>query len=304
MGPGGGGSAIAPLEQLRREYEAADREALRLAERFRGEGAATPLTEQQLRELHIGVTNAFTARQRLLRAELAELQKQVRGLESSIDTRDRAAGTIIGRRIEDLLNPNLRWEVPAAKKSEPAPRNPTGMMPGGMGPPRAEARPSPLEGTWLAVQQGSNGELRPFKTKLTLTFIGNRYEYRHGAEERYAHGTWDCPTDPLDPKFFLLNLTRLFLRASGPTSPAGEQPHVENMIAKIEGDTLRMCSKFRTNGESRTDFATTPDDGRLLMVYQRLSSAEIEKFKTDDEQPGIAPGGTGFGTRNGGPPGR
>lgn len=318
MGSGGGGSSISPLEQLRREYEAADRAALRLAQNLRDAGATVP-SEQQLRELHVAVTNAFTARQRMLRAELAELQKQVRGLEGSIDSRDRAAGTIIGRRIEDLLNPNLRWDVPPSDAKEPrifktgsAPATgmPPGMQPSVRGRPQAGVRPLPLEGTWLAVQQGSNGELRPFKTTLTLTFRGDVYEFRQGPDKPYAHGTWQYPPQSKDAGHVAIDLTREFLEFTGDESPTRERRHVEQLIAAVEGDTLRTCSRFNSSGKNTNDFTTSPDDGRLLMVYRRvsdksLSAAEFETLRKSLEsdlltpQPGESDAGkTGSGTRN------
>jgi hypothetical protein len=60
-------------------------------------------------ELRTAVQRAFTLRQRLLRAELQEMQARLEETQKSLDMRDRMADQILDRRVEDLLNPELWW---------------------------------------------------------------------------------------------------------------------------------------------------------------------------------------------------
>ena len=63
-------------------------------------------------ELRRAVEDAFQARQRLQRAELAEFAERMQRTAQSIEFRDSIANQIIDRRVEDLLNPNRRWDGP------------------------------------------------------------------------------------------------------------------------------------------------------------------------------------------------
>jgi hypothetical protein len=90
---------------LRTQYEAANKQAHDLAESLR----QTPDTAKKA-ELRTAVQRAFTLRQSLLRAELQEMQARLEKTQQSLDMRDRMADQIVDRRIEDLLNPQLKWD--------------------------------------------------------------------------------------------------------------------------------------------------------------------------------------------------
>ncbi len=93
------------LTQLRKEYEAAEAQAHQLAKQLQQSPDATKQAE-----LRQTVQRAFTARQSLLRAELLEMQTRLLQTQRSIDLRERISDQIIQRRVEDLLNPQLKWE--------------------------------------------------------------------------------------------------------------------------------------------------------------------------------------------------
>lgn len=105
------------IPQLRTDYEAANKHAHDLAESLR----QTPDPAKKS-ELRTAVQRAFTLRQSLLRAELQEMQARLEKTQQSLDMRDRIADQIVERRVEDLLNPQLKWEdsaLPPTKDSSP-----------------------------------------------------------------------------------------------------------------------------------------------------------------------------------------
>ena len=63
--------------------------------------------EAELRET---VRKAFEARQKLQRAELAEFTQRLQAVRQSIETRERISQQIIDRRVDELLDPNLKWD--------------------------------------------------------------------------------------------------------------------------------------------------------------------------------------------------
>jgi hypothetical protein len=69
------------------------------------------------------VTEAFEARQDLLHQELAAFRSRLRDLTRILDDRQLAKNTIIDRRVDEMLNPNLRWDVPGATPARTTPRS-------------------------------------------------------------------------------------------------------------------------------------------------------------------------------------
>lgn len=112
------------LEQLRREYQAAEQLSLDLARTLRTmQRPQQPADQQQLeRQLHVAVNAAFIARQQLLQAEVTEFQQRALGIQQSLQLRSRIQDKIVDRRVADLLNPDLDWNAeqrPAAPGSAP-----------------------------------------------------------------------------------------------------------------------------------------------------------------------------------------
>lgn len=67
-------------------------------------GAAGPELEQQVRQ-------EFDARQTSLRQQIKDFSERLQRLTVLVDERDRAKEAIIQRRVDELRNPNLRWEA-------------------------------------------------------------------------------------------------------------------------------------------------------------------------------------------------
>ncbi len=96
------------IETLKRRYNDLEKQSHLLAGKFKD---SMSLSETQLTDLHLAVRESFEARQSLQRAELAELARRMKRMQQSIDMRDKLADKIVQRRVDDLLNPKLKWEA-------------------------------------------------------------------------------------------------------------------------------------------------------------------------------------------------
>ncbi len=99
-------STNASIEELREAYTHYDQQAKQAAANVRA--SDKPGHTAMLR---VSVKRAFEIRQQLQRAELAEFEKRLDSIRQSIETRDRIAEQIIDRRVEELLDPNLKWDT-------------------------------------------------------------------------------------------------------------------------------------------------------------------------------------------------
>jgi len=61
------------------------------------------------------VSAAFEARQQWQNAELGRLRARLAAIEESLSARERIKDTIIDRRVEELLDPDLQWEPQSSK---------------------------------------------------------------------------------------------------------------------------------------------------------------------------------------------
>jgi len=111
--------------KLREKYDQLERQATRLADQYRDlarKATRTPGDVEALkRRLTDMVNQAFESRQKLQRAELAQLRGRFARIERQIATRDRIKDAIIARRVEKLLDPNLAWQPASASGSAKQP---------------------------------------------------------------------------------------------------------------------------------------------------------------------------------------
>ena len=102
------------LSVLRKNYEELQQQAARLAEQYGAlptKATRTPGDAEALKQQLAAVfKQAFAVRQQLQRAELARLRQRLARIEQQIATRDRIKDEIIGRRVEEALNPELQRE--------------------------------------------------------------------------------------------------------------------------------------------------------------------------------------------------
>jgi hypothetical protein len=101
------------IETLKQRYKQIEQQAHQLADKL---NKSTSLSDSQRTELQLAVRKSFEARQALQRAELADLAQRMKSMQQSIDMRDKLSDRVVERRVEDLLNPSLKWD--AGKMSE------------------------------------------------------------------------------------------------------------------------------------------------------------------------------------------
>ncbi len=101
------------IELLKQRYTELEQQTHDLAGKLK---QSKSLSETERKDLQTAVRKSFEARQALQRAELADLAQRMQSMQQSIDMRDKLADKVIERRVEDLLNPILKWDLLAAKK--------------------------------------------------------------------------------------------------------------------------------------------------------------------------------------------
>jgi uncharacterized protein (TIGR03067 family) len=123
-----------PVE-LERQYDQLDRQAVETARQLRQwnavriyarltmnenkllaglpPGSRAPSREQLRNE----VAAAFEARQQIQRNRLEQLRQELESIQTSIEAREKVKDQIIDRRVDELLNPNLRWETEGPKST-------------------------------------------------------------------------------------------------------------------------------------------------------------------------------------------
>jgi hypothetical protein len=132
-------SAGSPAE-LKKRYEGEEQKAAWKAAELRELLATTSAQDPRIArlrtELRAAVASAFTARQQLHLAELAEFQNRAVQIQRTIEQRAGIQDQIIDRRMEDLLNPNLRWDSEPLIPAQPAgSQTPARRLPGKYGLP-------------------------------------------------------------------------------------------------------------------------------------------------------------------------
>lgn len=102
------------VTRLKQDYATSEQKAAAIARNIRN---ATRPTDQLKSNLRQTVAEAFSLRQQLHQAELAAFQQRMAKVQQTIRTRDQLKDQIIDRRVEDLLNPNLKWDDRSTSKA-------------------------------------------------------------------------------------------------------------------------------------------------------------------------------------------
>ena len=113
---------LVPAATVRSQIADLDRKIKETADSLRSTNATSnqkaDYKAQRKAELRNVVRKTFLARQELQRAELAEFAARLDRIQQSIEMRDRIADEIINRRVDELLDPNLKWEHNATAGSQ------------------------------------------------------------------------------------------------------------------------------------------------------------------------------------------
>jgi hypothetical protein len=105
---------VSSIAEYRRQLDALEQPVLQLAEQVREaetkQGKDHPDSAKLRADLRAAVQQTFAARQKIQRAELAEFTRRLQRMQQSIDSRDRIVDQIVDRRVEELLEPDARWD--------------------------------------------------------------------------------------------------------------------------------------------------------------------------------------------------
>lgn len=107
-------------DTLRQQFQQLESRCLQLARQIRNDPSGR--RDEALRK---AVADAFQVRQQLQRAELAAFHQRLRDISQSIEMRERIADQIVSRRVDDLLNPNLKWDLSTEAAATPGAPDPT-----------------------------------------------------------------------------------------------------------------------------------------------------------------------------------
>ena len=110
------------IESLKQRYNELEQQTHQLADKLKQSKSSS---EPERTELKTAVRKSFEARQALQRAEFADLAQRMQNMRQSIDMRDKLSDKVVERRVEDLLNPNFKWE--ASRANEPRLANTSGV---------------------------------------------------------------------------------------------------------------------------------------------------------------------------------
>ena len=251
------------VESLKQRYRKLEQKAHQLADKLKNSKSPS---ESERSELQAAVRKSFEARQALHRAELADLARRMQSMQQSIDMRDKLADKVVERRVEDLLNPNLKWDArqmseqlligPNQGLSNPAMLLPASPVPSNVSVPYVPGeRPETvirkrIQGRWI-VQTHSDGNkdaLPELAGQVEVEIEGNSMRYLVGKQEM---------TGPI----FLADckeLESLRLREDGPFpidfvyDPNGDPQTFRGIIA-CDGTTLSICMAS-DEGRANKDF--------------------------------------------------
>jgi hypothetical protein len=108
--------------RLQEQYLAQEKEAAEIGRMIMN--ATAPADKETLRrKLRQAVAKSFALRQQLHHSELAAFQARMARTQRLIEAREQIKDQIIDRRVEDLVNPRLKWE-PSPTDSRPAQTKP------------------------------------------------------------------------------------------------------------------------------------------------------------------------------------
>ncbi len=185
------------VESLKQRYNELEQQTHQLANKLK---QSQSLSEAQRTELQLAVRNSFDARQTLQRAELADLARRMNSMQQSIDMRDKLAEKIVQKRVDDLMNPDLKWDAgPLSGPTLAGPNKGSSIslvpLPLSLAPSVTSVPYVPgeqpetvirkrIQGRWIAqvCTQGDSNELAQWNEPLEIHIEGNTMMYMVGKE--------------------------------------------------------------------------------------------------------------------------
>ncbi len=267
------------IETFKQRYHDLEQQAHQLADKLK---QSKSLSESDRIELQQAVRKSFEARQALQRAELADLAQRMQSMQQSIDMRDKLADKVIVRRVEDLLNPDLKWDLLAAKErlldgpnskssnatatSAQSTPNVSSLTPGASASLPPSIPPTPIsvpydpgrrpeaiimeriQGKWIAESMLSAGKdsLSDYSGPFGVWITGNEMRFKVGEQD--LNGPIPMLLTGPRGSYRSLESADQPLPMDFIMDPNGEQVAMHGIIA-CDGSTLSIC--FADGDESK-----------------------------------------------------
>ncbi len=211
------------MESLQDQYSRLEQQSHQIANKIK---QSKSTVESDRNELQVAVRKSFEARQALQRAEVADLAQRLKSMQQSIEMRDKLMEKIIARRVTDLLNPDLKWDVSSASVAEKTTQNSNDSS-----DPTVESVKQKAQGKWiiesLEEPYGSNSE--------------------RGHELRIEGDLMMFSNETVDMQWQDLSKRK---NSKGPVCNVNfvwypnDQHLVVSGIVSCDGESLKMCYKF------------------------------------------------------------
>ncbi len=227
---------------LHKRYDELEQQAHQLAERLRESKLPSEIERS---ELQAAVRKSFDARQALQRAELADLVRRMQGMQQSIDMRDKLSDKIIERRVEDLLNPSLKWEAPvnAYNRSKTISKSSSENS--------VQAIKQRVQGSWIVESLAAEAKdgLVDQKSPLVLNISGDTLSI-----PEFANHSWDMQWQGLSESN---RNDQPVYEVDFMVDPNGDRITAPGILS-YDGELLRICF-CTSNFDSLVNDAFRPD---------------------------------------------
>lgn len=224
-----------------------------------------PSGEQLRRE----VAAAFMARQQMQRAKVARLRQELDAVQRSIDAREKIKGQIIDRRVQELLQPELRWDDGGQSSRDGAPP----AAASGEDGPRSEWEK--LAGAWdivgLEMPDRSTGGDTARGERGWIEISGNRF-----VSHLFAGG-FEAELLLLDSPGPIKKLNLVIHR--------GQKSDELRGIYSLEGDMLTLCLPDHSGLDRPARLAAGGESHATLLTLKRSSTAHLESAQVEVREP-------------------
>ncbi|MGB7326783.1 MAG: secretin N-terminal domain-containing protein, partial [Rubripirellula sp.] len=230
-----GTQLVGSVETLTQQCNDCERQAHQLADTLRNAKAPD---ESQRNELKLAVRKSFDARQELQRVELAEFARRLQSIQRSIEMREKISQRIIDRRVAELLDPNLKWDLASG----------IGETPHGFQRSSAESASNvrdQVQGKWIveSMMEGGHDALSKLPVPLALEISGEIMTLGIGKNKKVVELDWEGRFKWVDEENEPYLVDFVF-------DPNGKAKTLRGIL-ECDGDRLRLCYAIEAEEDSQ-----------------------------------------------------